>query len=694
MRKIIITLLVLWTCCGFICPQEGISQTLELYSEGEMPPAMADQLKHSNDGYLKYLCQKGKLVYGSSVNRYLETILDNLLVNEPQLKDQLTILVVKSPTVNASVSPEGIILVHIGLIAQVTNEAELAFVLSHELIHFVLKHSSIKDDAKKSMESYLQRHAHSREQESEADIKGIDRFFAASKYSYGAFDGAFDVLQYGNLPFDNIAFDRNVFENNYYQFPDKYFLQNTNPVSNRDDYVDTLATHPNIAKRRLAANAVSARKDTSGRSLFIQDEALFADIQNRARIECINQWLVQHRFIEAFYNAWIMSATPKTNVEQSFLQKAMAIAVYGISKHKMAGSLRDIMPKMSEIEGEQHAVFYFFHEITRQEVTALALRMMWKVRQDNPDDPFLSNICKDIVGILTGELKFGLNDFCDYPMGTPIDSISEPEPQQEVQSGNKYDRIKLAAPAKVKPSIKFKTVNYMLADLKVDTSFTTFFQQSRNEVEDESVLALLAQNKNVSIVEEEMVFFSPFYAYYNRKRDYIEKKSHRGSTSVKKTMEQSAKRLKLSFFLIDNTQFTTEQYNTYCLLYQLIEYIAGVSEGIVPYYNVDMKGFSSQAKYVVLTYTSMNNENRVTYSKIQDIVLSAFCCYTAPLQITRLFFPRHSSRTSMIVLNVNTGKSEFARTQITEKVHCAKSLNNAFIYDCLRILKKGEKDEK
>ncbi len=73
------------------------------------------------------LFQSGKVVYGTSLNRYLDAILDNLLVNDAQLRSQISLFVVKSPNVNAYATTQGYIFVNTGLLAQATNEAEIAF---------------------------------------------------------------------------------------------------------------------------------------------------------------------------------------------------------------------------------------------------------------------------------------------------------------------------------------------------------------------------------------------------------------------------------------------------------------------------------------------------------------------------------------------------------------------------------------
>lgn len=55
--------------------------------------------------------------------------------------EAVRIYVLKDASFNASMSPNGMMLVHLGLLARVHSEAELATVLGHEFAHFELRHS-------------------------------------------------------------------------------------------------------------------------------------------------------------------------------------------------------------------------------------------------------------------------------------------------------------------------------------------------------------------------------------------------------------------------------------------------------------------------------------------------------------------------------------------------------------------------
>lgn len=53
----------------------------------------------------------------------------------------IRVYIIDTPDWNASAAPNGMVLVHTGLLLQVNNEAQLAFVLGHEITHYVHRHS-------------------------------------------------------------------------------------------------------------------------------------------------------------------------------------------------------------------------------------------------------------------------------------------------------------------------------------------------------------------------------------------------------------------------------------------------------------------------------------------------------------------------------------------------------------------------
>jgi hypothetical protein len=684
--------------------QTNVNQYNRLVSEGVMPQVLRDifylKEKKEEDVFLKKLCQSGKIVYGSPLNRYLDNIMDKLLVNYPQLRNNISIFIVKSPEVNAFAvnrgvnsyaANNGIIFINIGFLAQVTNEAEIAFVLAHEIVHIAENHS-LDLTKVKDLNSYLSYHNRSREKENEADKLALERYYAASNYSYKAIDGAFDVLQYSYLPFDEIPFKRSLVESDFYKFDDKYFLKNVKPIHSREDYIDTLSTHPNLQKRRAIADNFISNKNDDGRDLFPQGEELFKEVQTTARLETIRMYLTLHNYGKAYYNAYIMSFLMPEN---AFLQNAMAISAYGLSKHKHDGSLRDVLVKHTEIEGEMQQIYFFFGELNRKELNVLAVRLLWLAHKRSPENENITKMFADAVKNMIEDNKLFLNDFSDYPLGAEIieDTLTTENTDNQT-SKSKYNKIKTTQ-TKVKPSEKFTALNYMFVDLKQDTAFTNLVQRVKNEIEDAEVIAIVkyADGERKGIGTDGILLLDPVYQFV-KKSGINFRKSSIGKDKLTKTLTDASNSLKLTAKNMQDAQlknFDTEEYNSYCKLKDWLTDVSQLKDNMVFYQNEGMSVLAEDlnCKYLTLTAVAIKPGRYITYNKCQTLVFSALCPVIFPAYLGRFLAPRQVSAASFIAIELETGKIVYADRQTTESVSNQEALTNAFIYDCLYQLKNG-----
>jgi predicted Zn-dependent protease len=84
---------------------------------------------------------KGHILTAPKIDQYLESILGDIFkANSGLPKNELRVLLARYPWPNASQLGEGTILLNIGLVTHLENESQLAFVLCHEIAHYVLDH--------------------------------------------------------------------------------------------------------------------------------------------------------------------------------------------------------------------------------------------------------------------------------------------------------------------------------------------------------------------------------------------------------------------------------------------------------------------------------------------------------------------------------------------------------------------------
>jgi Zn-dependent protease with chaperone function len=670
-----------------------------LLSEGKMPNTIEEVFNSASDKeeealILKYMFQSGRIVYGTALNQYLDNIVNHLLADNPQLRNQITVFIDRSPTVNASATPQGYIFVNVGLLAQATNEAEIAFVLAHEIVHIADKHSVIKLEKNQNLNHYLSRHNRSREQENDADRYALQRYFAASKYSYNAVDGAFDILQYGYLPFDNIPFKRSAVETNFYAFDDKYYLENIKPIRSREDYIDTLSTHPNLLKRRTAAKNICETKNNEGRFDFVQDKALFEQIQTIARYECIHQYLIDHDYGRAYYNAYLV----RQNRPDTWLQNAMAIAIYGMSKHKQEGSLREILPRHSTKEGESQQIYFFFGEISRAELNVLAVRSLWQAYKKDSTNKLLFYMCADAVRDMIEKNKLDLNDFSDYPAGTEVTedaTVPSADTVSQNTAQNKYDRIKKTTKLKVKPSERFKTINYMLVDMKNDDDFISLVYQTKDKIEDDEIMDIVHLGNTKGIGNSGILILEPSYSFV-KDDEFNFRKAMTGRKALSSTIKSSVNKLKMNTTFIEKEQmgtFTTAEYNRYCRIIDWLNDMYGIEKTMIFYQSEEMKYIADElnCKYMALVRVTAEPGRFLSFNKFQDLAFALVCPVVAPAYLSKFFLMRYHTTISVVVFEIETGKSFFSSQNTIRNTTSQKALVNAYVYDYMYKIKNGGK---
>lgn len=701
--KTSLLLLAILLTFGLAKGQSTIDNFKMLESQGELPTDFKKMLeKDKNNADYNVLfrdfVKEGHILYGTKLNSYLNTIADNLLKNAPEVRSKIHIYIVKYPTVNASMTSNGLLFVNLGLLAQVSNESELAFVLAHEISHYVENHvdkiNSYKDTlrGKDVLDNYVKYHSRSREQELAADRVALERFFKQSGYSYSAVDGVFDVLQYADLPFDEVPFPKNLVETDFYQFPSGNFLANVAPIRSRADIVDTLFTHPNIEHRRAAARLIVAKMSDEGHSVFVQSEDLFNEVRELARFECLNCYLINHEFDEAFYNAYVLQQSHPNN---AFLDEVIVSALYGFSKHKNYGQANEVIMPYKKVEGEMQQTSYFFSKLSKIESSLLALRTVWKAKHNYPNNRYYADVFEDVMKDVFVKNKMKYQDFSDYPMGTNPDSIEvEVSDVSKDTVMGKYDRIKSRQQyAKVLPTAKFKTANFMLVDIHREPEFINQMEAVINAHEDQQILDIVTKKESNST--SALLVAEPQYVIKTYRGTHDAAKSFKHSAKLAKTLSKCTRRLRISTVEIsDNAigNFTTEQYNAYTKLQRwLREYFQG--DRIEMHYHIskDMSDVCDLTKTTKVCVTAVKrlSDNFIGFDKIDNILLSVVCPYAFPMAATIFALPRYQTEMYMIIADLESGKTEVAQYNRQTSLMSAAYVND-FMYRELYKYVKGK----
>ena len=126
----------------------------------------------------------GNVLINDELTAYVNSVADELLKSDPELRGKIKLFVTKVPETNAFCMGKGYIFIDIGLLSQISSEAQLAAVLAHEISHFTQNHNLktyieikklFKEKRKKQTfeDRYLRYFRFSKENETEADTLGF-----------------------------------------------------------------------------------------------------------------------------------------------------------------------------------------------------------------------------------------------------------------------------------------------------------------------------------------------------------------------------------------------------------------------------------------------------------------------------------------------------------------------------------------
>jgi len=702
-RKYVVIACVMLAMISSICAQPSVRGFEPLQSQGVFPQRLQDVVleSHKSDafnGFLRSMVLEGQVLYGTPLNQYIDSVADVLLQNDfAALRHKLQFYVLKSPVVNAYSTENGVIVVTVGLLAQISNESELAFVLAHEIVHYAEHHISEIRDYKDwirepdGVTRYLNYHNRTRRQELAADEIALRRYFVKSPYSTKALDGIYDVLLYSDLPLDEIPFPRAEVETEFYRFPDNCFLSNVNPVGARDETIDTLRTHPNVQKRRLAAQRLANQLLASddGHALFVQPEARFYEIRNLARLECVYLYLLNHQYDRAIYNAFVLRQTIPDN---AFLDYATVSAYYGISKHKNYGRVSDAFSNYKEVCGEMQQVSYWLMRSGRKELTILAFRKAWEMMKKHPELSYYSDLASDLMMDIVGRNKMHYVDFCDFSMFANKDSIMAEVARTPSESVNKYQRLQRKKQELIRPESHFSTANYMLVDIHRDSAFAALMREMELQEQNDWIMDAIQDESDLD-VKELVVAPVDYDIVSKRKWEKDELTAERCTERLNRHIRQDCDRLNLDVTLFpadDVAHLSTEMYNHYSALCAWKEeYLRAGGMTMLYHQSYFMESvFDALNSRTMLIVSVVRKPYRyMDFNVCRMLILNCMLPYMAPFTIADMALPRYRTTMQISVVDFLNGE-----TLVSQYYSDVAAMSQAYVsgnvYQQLAKLKK------
>ncbi|MGB1248683.1 MAG: M48 family metallopeptidase [Chitinophagales bacterium] len=546
------------------------------------------------------LLRSGRVLFGDSVTNYINKVADKLLAHDKDLRDEISIYTYKSTQTNAFAFNNGIILINLGLIAQLQNESQLAFILAHEISHYVEQDALEKFVEKENIEkgkgiykhlSYsdkeLAKYQYSQDIEESADEHGFE-LYEGSNYSIESIEETFDVLKYSYLPFDVIPFDVSIFENEYFKIPEEYFLEEVSEIDPSIFYEEAdedRMTHPLADDRKETIQEFIEESAKEGGEKYLVSKSEFKAVQKIARFEMSRLYTLYGAYEESIYNSYLLLQDYPDNfyLQLSIAKNLHMIAIHANEREKLICQKIDIE---EDLQGESQQLYYMFDQLVgsdREGLNTMATAYIYKLYKDNQDSQQLENLFNAMAYEMMDEEKIYLKDLktkvyvekeepveaeeseeenvveeeseeeaeeqeieegpMDEKTSSKYDKIKEKEKEEEEEKSNKYDKIK----EQNSEESKGEYYEYAFIDYLQDDLFTDVFEKQEEVIEEEKtakkeeISSKKKKNEDVESLDiEKIVVVDPFYAKVGLvdKDNYDHFESEDGQVWYSETLEK------------------------------------------------------------------------------------------------------------------------------------------------------------
>lgn len=325
-----------------------------------------------------YACRKKYFIDEPFFKSYVQHVVDTVLKSN-QLTDKIQVVITRSSEPNAFNMGDNKLFVNIGILKRMDNEAQIAYLLCHELSHQLLFHvqdnfyaaekrakdkklkSEIKD-INKARYNKLDRTValiknvnynlakYSRENERAADSMALV-LLAQTPYNLNEAQGLMQILDYADKDSTYIPYHQ-YFETKEYFMDDEWLKPKVKRIEfgNKDAIQldkDSLKTHPDVPNRihMLNEQMKTMNYSTVDKKEFIQNKSTFDSVVLASAFEEIEIFNKNKRYgAVTFYALSLLNQLP----DNTYLYKQVCLAMNQIIAKVKDHTIQNYIPIESD----------------------------------------------------------------------------------------------------------------------------------------------------------------------------------------------------------------------------------------------------------------------------------------------------------------------------------------------------------
>lgn len=427
------------------------------------------------------LLLSGKVLFGDPVTQYVNEVADYVLQEDKKLRKELRFYVIKSNITNAFSTDPGMIFVTTGLISQLENEAQLAFVLAHEIAHYTEKHAienyveekrienELGDDEDEKIKRFSQ---YSKKNELEADKIGAKRYIEQLDYAPSELMSSFDVLQFSELPFDDIPFEKDFFNIGGNYIPPSLIKDTIREIDlNVDTSIYENSTHPDIDKRRANIAEKYPELEDDQNYYIVYSKEDFMVIRDMCRFQNVYNNLVNRHYEMALYEIYMLKQKYPDN---ETLDLSLCKAMLGYAMYINENERTEVEEYLSEIEGESYKMFNFFRNLSKRQFLVLTAKICYTKRAEYPHSEIFKALTQTAFDVWLNEGYPKQKDLFPYSYSEITTLIKENEEKKMKATEEEVDTTLTEEEENIEddyvPSEETKSKYDKIKEQKVDAS--------------------------------------------------------------------------------------------------------------------------------------------------------------------------------------------------------------------------------
>lgn len=577
------------------------------------------------------MMRNGLVLFNDPVSAYIGQVADNLLKHDPTTRSKLNFYAVRSSEVNAFATDRGDIFINIGLLTYLDTEAQVAFILAHEITHWKEKHSmdtfleyqgidqSSKGYRKKNdFSKLLKKSNYSKKIEGDADSEGLQLFFK-SNYSPSSLEKVFDVMASAHAPYVNEPFDLSYLNTKSISLPETLLLEKVNEIKPYEDD-EELSTHPGVKSRKAALNAKIAKANLSENKKDFQiGEQKFKDVKELAKFEVCKIALEEYDYPEALYYGAILSQKYPDN---TFLESIKMKSLYGLAKIYGIADSSDIVSLGDSIQGELQQVYHLFGSFSDTEIRSLAAAHLWEYCEAHPKDEGMQLRLKDLM------MEMGEED------EEAIDKLT----------GKTKDKDLMTAG--------------IFSEQMKSTRFDKMIKEERPESEKITKKDL---KKGFRLGAKKVMFVNPQYVSLNLRKpkspvQFIEAENKQ--EELVKLIKENARRLKMTAKVMDvqslKRNAKAAKFNDIITMEKWIEQKISLPEGMIPFNHNAATAIITENKVKHVAFMGgLALKEKVRKTEMAGAVLGTLFIFFAPAAIYNVASPNNKAMLYTIVIDAD-----------------------------------------